>query len=157
MFSVLLKNRKGYQMCDYSAKSVKQRAAAKDDLLVSHSISSHTRGFVGVLDPSTAVCLLPGTELSFDKPVKIEPKGILSLVTNASRLPYTMARFRQIDTDNMQAHHDALEFPDGAIVKLTELIPGQTARVLQLPADPKMLEGQARKLAEAQQTRAAYV
>ena len=32
------------------------------------------------------------------------------------------------------AHHDALEFPDGQIVKVTRLVPGQTAIVLQLPA-----------------------
>ena len=32
------------------------------------------------------------------------------------------------------AHHDALEFPDGQIVKVTRLVAGQTATVLQLPA-----------------------
>ncbi len=32
------------------------------------------------------------------------------------------------------AHHDALEFPDGRIVKVTRLVAGQTATVLQLPA-----------------------
>jgi len=31
-------------------------------------------------------------------------------------------------------HHDALEFPDGQIVKVTRLVAGQTAIVLQLPA-----------------------
>jgi hypothetical protein len=31
-------------------------------------------------------------------------------------------------------HHDALEFPDGLIVKVTRLVEGQTATVLQLPA-----------------------
>ena len=31
-------------------------------------------------------------------------------------------------------HHDALEFPDGEIVLLTKLKPGQRATVLQLPA-----------------------
>jgi hypothetical protein len=31
-------------------------------------------------------------------------------------------------------HHDALEFPDGQIVLVTRLTPGQTATVLQLPA-----------------------
>jgi len=34
------------------------------------------------------------------------------------------------------AHHDALEFPDGRIVKVTRLITGQVATVLQLPAQP---------------------
>ena len=34
-------------------------------------------------------------------------------------------------------HHDALEFPDGRIVLLTRLVPGQRATVLQLPAEPR--------------------
>ena len=34
------------------------------------------------------------------------------------------------------AHHDALEFPDGRIVKVTRLVTGQAATVLQLPAQP---------------------
>lgn len=34
-------------------------------------------------------------------------------------------------------HHDALEFPDGRIVLLTRLVPGQRATVLQLPAQPR--------------------
>jgi hypothetical protein len=34
-------------------------------------------------------------------------------------------------------HHDALEFPDGTFVLLTDLDEGQQATVLQLPAQPK--------------------
>ena len=33
-------------------------------------------------------------------------------------------------------HHDALEFPDGQTVLLTDLLEGQEATVLQLPAQP---------------------
>jgi hypothetical protein len=47
------------------------------------------------------------------------------------------AIFRQINKDNVAAHHDALEFPDGQIVLLTTLDEGQQATVLQLPAEPK--------------------
>jgi hypothetical protein len=36
--------------------------------------------------------------------------------------------------DNQHTHHDALEFPDGQIVLLTNLAEGQQATVLQLPA-----------------------
>jgi hypothetical protein len=47
-------------------------------------------------------------------------------------------------------HHDALEFPDGRIVLLTQLSEGQEATVLQLPAQPA-------SAAEANaQTRIAY-
>jgi hypothetical protein len=35
-------------------------------------------------------------------------------------------------------HHDALEFPDGQIVLLTQLCEGQHATLLQLPAPPRV-------------------
>jgi hypothetical protein len=35
------------------------------------------------------------------------------------------------------AHHDALEFPDGQVVLVTRLCAGQSATVLQLPADTR--------------------
>src|SRR5438128_12527724 len=47
------------------------------------------------------------------------------------------AVFRQTDKDVPQVHHDALEFPDGTFVLLTDLHEGQQATVLQLPAQPK--------------------
>jgi hypothetical protein len=37
---------------------------------------------------------------------------------------------------NPRTHHDALEFPDGQMVLLTDLWEGQEATVLQLPAQP---------------------
>jgi hypothetical protein len=61
------------------------------------------------------------------------------------------AVFRQIDKDVPHVHHDALEFPDGTLVLLTDLHEGQQATVLQLPAQPKTP-------AEAKaQTRVLYV
>jgi hypothetical protein len=38
----------------------------------------------------------------------------------------------------LTVHHDALEFPDGQIVLLTQLCEGQHATVLQLPAGPRV-------------------
>jgi hypothetical protein len=49
---------------------------------------------------------------------------------------HTTALFRQINKDNPHTHHDALEFPDGQIVLLTDLFEDQQATVLQLPAQP---------------------
>jgi hypothetical protein len=48
-----------------------------------------------------------------------------------------VARFRQINLEQPNVHHDALEFPDGQVVKLTRLCAGQHATVLQLPASPR--------------------
>ena len=45
-----------------------------------------------------------------------------------------VARFRQINMDNPNTHHEALEFPNGQIVLLDRLCEGQRATVLQLPA-----------------------
>jgi hypothetical protein len=49
-------------------------------------------------------------------------------------IKHTTAIFRQVNEDKIYAHHDALEFPDGQMVLLTELLEGQEATVLQLPA-----------------------
>ena len=49
---------------------------------------------------------------------------------------HTTAIFRQVNKDNPLTHHDALEFPDGRMVLLTDLLEGQVATVLQLPAQP---------------------
>ncbi len=35
--------------------------------------------------------------------------------------------------NNPNVHHDALEFPDGRVILLQQLEPGQEATVLQLP------------------------
>jgi hypothetical protein len=49
---------------------------------------------------------------------------------------HTTAIFRQVNKDNTRTHHDALEFPDGLMVLLTDVFEGQQATVLQLPAQP---------------------
>jgi hypothetical protein len=49
---------------------------------------------------------------------------------------HTTAIFRQVNKDNPRTHHDALEFPDGQMMLLTDLWEGQEATVLQLPAQP---------------------
>ena len=49
---------------------------------------------------------------------------------------HTTAIFRQVNKDNPNTHHDALEFPDGKMVLLTDLFEGQRSTVLQLPAQP---------------------
>ena len=63
----------------------------------------------------------------------------------------TTAIFRQINKDEPRVHHDALEFPDGTIVLLTDLHEGQQATVLQLPAQPKT------PVEAESQTRVVYV
>jgi hypothetical protein len=47
---------------------------------------------------------------------------------------YKVARFRQVNVNDPNLNHDALEFPSGQIVMVTRLVAGQRATVLQLPA-----------------------
>jgi hypothetical protein len=119
-------------MCDYSLEHVASRPAKVGDVLVSTDFSySFTRGFAAAGKPDMAVCLLPGTEVVFEKDVRIEP-AIPFLP--GRRTGQRLARFRRVNEDRPHAHHDALELPDGRIVLTTRLCSGQRATVLQLPA-----------------------
>jgi len=123
-------------MCDYSLEHVASRPAKVGDRLVTSSFhGTLTRGFAAVREPNVAVCLLPGTELAFDKEVK--EKGFwLSKTTGQNT-----AVFRQLNKNIPGVFHDALEFADGHIVLLTRLTKGQHATVLQLPALPSAKDG----------------
>jgi hypothetical protein len=123
-----------FSMCDYSLHNVKSRPAKVGDKLTTHDFNTGTRGFAAPEDASTAVCVLPGTELAFAKEVRCGPSRWFGL--KASTVDHTTAIFRQINKDEPRAHHDALEFPDGQIVRLTDVVEGQEATVLQLPAQP---------------------
>jgi hypothetical protein len=119
-------------MCDYSLHNVASRPARTGDkLLTTGFINTETRGFAAVGEPSVAVCLLPGTELAFEEDVHQE--RLFSIFRRKQHLG-KLARFRQINAAYLNAHHDALEFPNGKTVLLTELRKGQKATVLQLPA-----------------------
>jgi hypothetical protein len=121
-------------MCDYSLHLVASRPAKVGDALVTTDfVKSITRGFAAFGEPDVAVCLLPGTELAFEASVQYD--RAFSLFGRA-RVEHKVARFRQVNMDDPNVHHDALEFPGGQIVLVTRLTPGQRASVLQLPAAP---------------------
>jgi hypothetical protein len=128
-------------MCDYSLELVASRPAKVGDKLVSTSFpQTITRGFVSVDDHNVAVCVLPGTELAFDDEVRCETSMLF-----AWRLGHKVARFRQVNQGRSNAHHDALEFPDGKIVLLTQLCKGQHATVLQLPVTAPAIAKEAQR------------
>jgi hypothetical protein len=136
-------------MCDFSLQSIKSRPAKIGDKLTTRDFGTGTHGFSAAEDASVAVCLRPGTELSFAGEVTFSATGLLEWWHKA--INHKTAIFRQINKEKASAHHDALEFPDGQIVLLTSLREGQQATVLQLPAEPMTAVE-----AEAQQ-RAAFV
>jgi hypothetical protein len=136
-------------MCDYSLHRIRSRPAKIGDKLSTRDFGTGTRGFAASENPSVAVCVLPGTELSFADEVRCLSIGLLAWRDKV--INHKTAIFRQVNKDKVTAHHDALEFPDGQIVLLTSLSEGQQATVLQLPAEPKTaVESEA-------QRRAAYV
>jgi hypothetical protein len=118
------------QLCDYSLETVKTRPARVGDKVVTHRFWSATGGFCAPEDIHLAVCLLPGTEMSF----AFEVKRSSLWPWSKNIIHHKTAIFRQVNLDCPHAHHDALEFPDGEIVLLTYLMEGQQATVLQLPA-----------------------
>ena len=118
-------------MCDYSLDFVASRPARVGDKLVSTRFrNSVTQGFAAIGEPDVAVCLLPGTEVAFERDVECG-------VAFRRSLGQKVARFRQVNLDQPTAHHDALEFPDGKIALVTDLYEGQHATVLQLPASAR--------------------
>jgi hypothetical protein len=115
-------------MCDYSLHFIASRPAKVGDKLVSTSFpNTSTRGFAAVGNRSVAVCLLPGTELSFEEEIRCE--GMIFSWSAGHKV----AKFQQVKKGQPNVHHDALEFPDGKVVLLTQLHEGQRATVLQLP------------------------
>jgi hypothetical protein len=134
-------------MCDYSLQAFKSRPAVVADALTTKNFGMGTTGFAAAEDTSVAVCVLPGTELAFATPVVARTElafaaPVVARVTTffldcATVYPHQTAIFRQTNKDNMHAHHDCLEFPDGVRVLLTALAEDQKATVLQLPAAPK--------------------
>jgi hypothetical protein len=65
--------------------------------------------------------------LAFDQDVKYYRRWIWPRSAG-----FDVARFSKVPAGSHE-HHDALEFPNGNVVLLTQLVPGQSARVIQLP------------------------
>jgi len=122
-------------MCDYSLHNVKSRSAKIGDTLSARNFGTGTIGFAASEDANMAVCLLPGTELSFADTVQRNKRHLWPWQNKT--INHQTAIFRQINKEKTTTHHDALEFPDGHMVLLTHLSEGQQATVLQLPAAPK--------------------
>ena len=149
-------------MCDYSLHSVASRPAKVGDKLITTKFAgSFTRGLSAAGAPNIAVCLLPGTEIAFEQEVayrqvlprlfsglerEVEYRHLFARLFSGLRFAGgKIARFRQINLDRQQTHHDALEFADGTIVLLTQLCQGQCATVLQLPVQARPVKENAQR------------
>jgi hypothetical protein len=116
-------------MCDYSLHAVASRPARVGETLITTTFrGTSTRGFAAESEPTVAVCMLPGTELAFAEDVKYDNRWIWTKAINSR-----VGKFGAIEPDVPHRHHDAIEFPDGSSVLVTQLCEGQRATVLQLP------------------------
>jgi hypothetical protein len=116
-------------MCDYSLHAVASRPAQVGETLITTAFpGTSTRGFASESTPQVAVCMLPGTELAFADNVKYQSQWLWPKEIEAR-----VGKFGLLDTQVSQRHHDAIEFPDGSRVLVTQLMPGQRVTVLQLP------------------------
>jgi hypothetical protein len=79
--------------------------------------------------------MLPGTELAFAENVKYDSRWLWSRTIN-----FRVGKFGAINPDVPHRHHDAIEFPDGSNVLVTQLSEGQRATVLQLPVVHQIVE-----------------
>jgi hypothetical protein len=79
--------------------------------------------------------MLPGTELAFADNVRYDNRWIWTKTVNSR-----VGKFGAIDPHVPHRHHDAIEFPDGTTVLVTQLCEGQRATVLQLPVIHQPIE-----------------
>jgi hypothetical protein len=116
-------------MCDYSLHAVASRPAKVGEVLITTTFhGTSTRGFASESDPNIAVCMLTGTELAFADNVKYDNRWIWTRSIN-----FQVGKFAEIDPHIPHRHHDAVEFPDGSHVLVTQFCEGQRVTVLQLP------------------------
>ena len=115
-------------MCDYSLHFVASRPARVGDKLFSTRFrASATRGFAAIDQAEIAVCLLPGTEVAFERDVECD--GLFGFFQGRS-LKQKLARFRQINLDQPTMLAQLRDQNNFSIGKLKR----QHATVLQLPA-----------------------
>ena len=116
-------------MCDYSLHAMATRPAQVGETLMTTTFrGTSTRGFASEKDLAVAVCMLPGTELAFAQDVKYDNRWIWTRTINSR-----VGKFGKVDPHVPDRHHDAIEFPNGKSVLVTQLCEGQRVTVLQLP------------------------
>jgi hypothetical protein len=103
-------------------------AQVGETLITTTFRGTSTRGFASEDNLSVAVCMLPGTELAFADDVKYDNRWIWTRSIDSR-----VGKFGKIDPQAPERHHDAIEFPDGNYVLVTQLCEGQRVTVLQLP------------------------
>ena len=119
-------------MCGYSLENKIARPASQGENLVTCQFSrSTTSGFCDPTNPEVAVCITPGTEIAFAAPIRFT--GFWGLGLHSQFYGAKLARFREVHVERGGKHRDALELENGGIILLSELEPGQSVTILQIP------------------------
>src|SRR5260370_2664327 len=106
----LSQERSSSAMCDFSLHNVKSRPAKVGDKLTTHNFNTGTCGFAAPEDSTTAVCILPGTELAFSAEVICASSRLSTYRTISCRTEGC----RQLHKELPQVHHGLPAFADGA-------------------------------------------
>jgi len=140
-------------MCDYSLHAIASRPAKVGETLITTTFrGTSTRGFAAETEPDVAVCMLPGTELAFSEDIKYDNRWIWPRTLDSR-----VGRFREIEPDISDRHHDAVEFSDGTQVLVTQLCAGQRVTVLQLPVGHPLPERVVRAVDTASRTTPVFI
>ncbi len=98
-------------MCDYSLHLVASRHAKVGDKLVTTKFSnSLTGGFAAIEEPTVAVCLLPGTEVAFEREVQyeqifeVEGEHVFKAFPSQKLISEKVALFRQVNREQPNVH-----------------------------------------------------
>src|SRR5260370_7440387 len=105
-------------MCDYSLHAVASRPAKVGETLITTTFpTTSTRPFAAESEPGLAVCLLPGTDLAFERDVKHDQGWIWT------RTPtFRVAKFRVLQPSVPHPHHYSIDSPAGSNI-LPTLLP----------------------------------
>ncbi len=119
-------------MCGYSLENLVSRECVIGETLVTVKFAtSMSTGLCSSSDRAVAVCLAPGTELAFDKPIEFD--GFWGLGLHSRHYGVKTARFVSLALNRGGPYRDGLELENGGIVLLNELALGHTVKVIQLP------------------------
>jgi hypothetical protein len=120
-------------MCDYSMHAVKNRkAVVGDKVKTSDFTRTSSPGLESLSEPGVAICLIPGTGVEFDEPIRYTAVNIYGS-------PIVISDFkigRYIRKEGIEAEFkDTIQFPDGSTVLMAYLKNGQTGTVTYVPKE----------------------
>jgi hypothetical protein len=117
-------------MCDYSMHAIKNRKAVVGDKIKTSIFNGHSSPGIESCAPGEAmmaICLIPGTGIEFDRPVTYRKNGYAMMVSD-----YRTAKYVHIPN---ASYSDHLKFPDGSLILIAYLAPGQTGTVAYVPEE----------------------